>query len=390
MRRRCRLTVKFPLIALAGAQALLGARVLWRLARSAKGERILAPETLKEPPGACVSVILPVLDERWRVSSCLEGLLAQGAEVGEILVVDGGSCDGTQEVVSGFVRRDPRVRLLDASPIPADWNGKAWGLHMGLEHARPDTNWILTVDADVLPRAPLTRALLAQARRRDLPALSVATLQDIEGTSEGLLHPALLTTLVYRFGIPGGIMRRVQDVQANGQCFLFRRDALLACGGFTPARDSICEDVTIARMLVSRGYPIGFYEAGDLVRVRMYNGWRETWQNWTRSLPMRDRFSGPSALVGWLEVALAQALPLPLFLILFAAGCSGSLLFAVNGFLAATRIGVLFGTARAYHRRPWSYWLSPLCDLPVALALGRSALRRRHVWRGRVLIRGGA
>jgi dolichol-phosphate mannosyltransferase len=44
--------------------------------------------------------------------------------------------------------------------------------------------------------------------------------------------------------------------------------------------------------------------------------------------------------------------------------------------------------ARAYARRPWSYWFSPLMDLPVALMLIRSALQREHRWRGRSLIRG--
>ena len=53
------------------------------------------------------------------------------------------------------------------------------------------------------------------------------------------------------------------------------------------------------------------------------------------------------------------------------------------------RFGVLFGTMRAYRRRPWTYWFSQLCDLPVAVQLARSALRRRHIWRGRVLVRGG-
>jgi dolichol-phosphate mannosyltransferase len=270
--------------------------------------------------------------------------------------------------------------------VPADWNGKAWGLQVGVDAARPATRWLLTVDADTRPRAPLVRALLAQAARRDLPALSVATLQEIAG--EGLLHPALLTTLVYRFGIPGQVARHVRDVQANGQCFLFRRDALAACGGFAATRDSICEDITIARLLVRDGSPVGFYEAGDLVTVRMYEGWRETWRNWTRSLPMRDRYSGLLPLVGWLEVLLVQALPLPLWLGLVAAGVRGGPLFAVNGALAVARLGVLCGTARAYRSRPWTYWLSPLCDLPVALKLGASALRRQHVWRGRVLVRG--
>lgn len=62
------------------------------------------------------------------------------------------------------------------------------------------------------------------------------------------------------------------------------------------------------------------------------------------------------------------------------------LALAVNAALLMARLGVLLGTARAYPRRPWTYWLSPLADVPAAAELGRSALRRRHVWRGRVLV----
>ena len=58
----------------------------------------------------------------------------------------------------------------------------------------------------------------------------------------------------------------------------------------------------------------------------------------------------------------------------------------VNGLLGAIRLGVLAGTARAYRRAPWSYWLSPLADIPVALALWSSLCRRHHVWRGRRMV----
>jgi dolichol-phosphate mannosyltransferase len=383
---------RYFLIPILVAQTLLAIRVIWRMLRSAGGERILAEEA--QVVGAAgeerVSVIVPVLNERHRLSPCLEGLIAQGTEVAEILVVDGGSEDGTQQLVWTYAQRDSRVRLVDASPIPADWNGKAWGLRVGLDSASPDSAWILTIDADVRPAELLTRALLGRAKRAGLPALSVAILQEIESAGEGLVHPSLLTTLVYRFGIPGKAIHRVSEVQANGQCFLFRRDLLEECGGFQCTRHSVCEDVTIARALVANGHPIGFYEAGELVTVKMYADWRDAWRNWTRSLPMHDQYSGINTLSGWFEVALVQALPLPLFLFLVAVRARRNWLITLNGILAATRIGVLFGTARAYRRRPWSYWLSPLCDLPVAVQLGRNALRRRHVWRGRVLVRGGS
>lgn len=368
------------------AQTLLGIRVLWRMWRSAGGERILPSENTSEER---IAIIVPVLNEEKRLAPCLDGLLEQGEEVVEIIIVDGGSTDGTQALIQSYAQLDRRIRLLDASPVPPTWNGKAWGLHTGLQAACPSAGWLLTNDADVRPAAGLARALLARALRDQLAALSVATLQEINGIGQGLLHPSMLTTLVYRFGIPGKTFRHASEVQANGQCFLVCRNALTACNGFLETRSSVCEDVTLARLLVNRGYRVGFYEAGALISVDMYRGWRDTWHNWTRSLPMHDHLAGIHTLAGWLEVLLVQALPLPLLILAGRRRRELRWPLLLNTILLATRIGVLFGTARAYRQCPWSYWLSPLCDLPVAIELGVSALRRRHRWRGRTLIRGG-
>jgi dolichol-phosphate mannosyltransferase len=290
-------------------------------------------------------------------------------------------------LIAAFNGRDERVRLIDASPVPANWNGKAWGLQVGLDNAR--SPWILTIDADVRPRPGLVRAVLVHAHETSLDVLSVATQQVIEGAGEGLLHPSMLTTLVYRFGIPGGRYRTIADVQANGQCFLARRAVLDAVGGFAAVRDSICEDITLARRLVECGHEVGFFEAGRLVSVRMYPDWRSTWRNWPRSLPMRDRYFGVQGAIGLAEVLLVQALPIPLLALSRLTGARSTGLAQVNLLLVATRLGILAGTARAYVERPASYWFSPLVDLPIALRLIASAVQREHTWRGRVLVRGG-
>lgn len=370
-------------------QALLMLRVVKRLQTTAGGERLQPSPVFNRAEEACLAIIVPVLNEYARLGPCLDGLVQQGREVAEILVVDGGSSDGTQALVEMYQLRDARIRLLDASPVPDDWNGKSWGLQQGFQQLAPGSDWVLTIDADVRPTALLARSLLAHARKHELGAFSVATLQEIRGAGQGLLHPALLTTLIYRFGIPGQLARRTSEVQANGQCFLVQHALLTRCGGFVGTRSSLCEDVTLARTLVAAGYAVGFYEAGDLVSVEMYQTWQETWRNWTRSLPMHDHFSGAQTVLGWLEIALVQALPLPLLLLLLLGKRHARGLLLLNSFCVALRFGVLCGSARAYRRRPWSYWLSPLCDVPVALKLGSSALRRRHTWRGRPILRGG-
>ncbi|MBV9174360.1 MAG: glycosyltransferase family 2 protein, partial [Chloroflexi bacterium] len=177
-------------------QVLLGVRVAWRLLRSGGDSTIRAVADGTVHAGV-VSVILPVLNEAQRLSPCLEALQAQGAEVNEILVVDSGSMDGTRDLVQRYVRRDRRIRLIQAGTAPDDWNGKVWGLHHGARALASNAEWILTLDADVVATPGLAAALVSRARERRLRLLSVATRQHVSGVVQGVLHPSMLASLVY-------------------------------------------------------------------------------------------------------------------------------------------------------------------------------------------------
>jgi succinoglycan biosynthesis protein ExoA len=61
-------------------------------------------------PPASVTVAIPVLNERRHLGSCLTAIAEQTYQhVLEVLVVDGGSTDGTREIAAGF----DRVRIVD-------------------------------------------------------------------------------------------------------------------------------------------------------------------------------------------------------------------------------------------------------------------------------------
>jgi dolichol-phosphate mannosyltransferase len=369
-------------------QIILAVRIVRRLVRTGGGAKIAATNA---PHPERVSVILPVLNEAARIKVCLDGLIAQSKTVAEILVVDGGSTDGTQSIVADYQSRDRRLRLIDASPIPWDWTGKAWGLDVGLKNTDVRSQWVLCIDADATCSPLLVPSLLAHAERTGVSIFSVATRQHLSGWLDALLHPSLLTTLVYRFGIPGTATNKLHQVQANGQCFFGRRATLSKTDAFRAAQRSLCEDMTIVRRLAECGEAVGFYESDGLIEVRMYGDAHETWRNWPRSLPTRDPYFSWQEVTGLLEVLLIQSLPLPILITAFVVGAPAWLV-GVNLTLSLTRLGVLMGVARAYERRPWVYWLSPLLDLPVALRLIASTLKRRQVWRGRVYVRcpGGA
>jgi len=364
-------------------EAIAGVRAALRMLATAGGTPI-APAPAR-PPGT-LAAIVPVLNEEVRVGASLAALGRCGPELAEIVVVDGGSTDGTRAVVKAAAARDSRVRFLDAAPVPAGWNGKAWNLEAGLRAT--SAPWVASVDADVRVGAGLLGDAVARAEADGLAALSVATRQELADAGAALLHPAFLTTLVYRAGLPNVATRDPVRVQANGQVFVGRRDALVRGDVFRAARASRCEDVTIARVLASNGEHVGFFE-GDAV-VRMHDSWRDCAANWPRSLTLRDRFVGPPRLaLALAELLFAQALPLPTLIVLLALGDRVPFARVATGIvfgLVLMRFGVLAGTRRAYVRPSVAYWFSPFADLSAVVLLIASALRRTHFWRGRVLV----
>jgi len=396
-----------PVLATVQGIALL--RVAWRLIATSRGRRIPVVQEVPEMTGA-VSVIVPVLNEAGRLAPCLAGLREQGKGVAEVLVVDGGSTDGTRAVFDRAARDDPRLRWIDASPVPDDWNGKAWNLEAGRQALAEGTRWVLTIDADVRPERGLVPSLLAMAGAAGLHAVTVAAPQRLADAADGLLHPALLATLVLRYGIPGTIPDRPEDVQANGQCFLVSRDALAAVGGFAGGRHSLVEDVTLGRDLVRGGYRLLFaepQEAGSLLQVAMYGSAGETWRGWTRSLPLRDASAGAGWWGRMADMTLVQGLPLPVLALLVIAGGTfwrdrrgPGMPDAASGAVAGVqalrmmslaalvmRLGLLVGMRRAYRQPPITFWLSPLLDPAAVGKLWAQALRREHQWRGRTISR---
>ncbi len=371
-------------------QGLLGARVFARMLATAAGDPIVATATIP-PDAGTICAIVPVLDEAARIGPCLEALIAQPSALVSMLVVDGGSTDGTQEMVRGFAARDPRIRLIDAAPVPALWNGKAWNLSCGLAASDPDATYVLTLDADVRVEKNFIASLLAHATDSYLDAFSAAPLLELSGNAEAALHPAFLATLVYRFGLPGSVPQRANEVQANGQVFLAKRSVLVASAAFSAARASRCDDVTIARHLVRAGAQVGFFEGDEIATVRMYENAAECWINWPRSLTMRDESTSLATLALQLaEIAFVQALPLAAVIATLArGGDTTSLFFRTNLTLAIARLGVLAGTRRAYRETTNAYWLSAFADIPVALRLLQSAFGRERTWRGRRLVAEG-
>ncbi|MDB9335317.1 glycosyltransferase, partial [Nodularia spumigena] len=259
-------------------------------------------------------------------------------------------------------------------------------LHNGFLHSSEASQWFLGMDADTQPDPGLVASLVktAEAQEYDLVSLSPQFILQYPG--ECLLQPALLMTLLYRFDPAGITTEQPERVMANGQCFLCRRSVLAAVSGYTSARSSFCDDVTLARHIAAQGFKVGFLDGAKVLKVRMYEGAVETWKEWGRSLDLKD--ASPSAQV-WGDLWLLSAVQgLPLLVVLSCWLISlNPLLLGLNVFLLVIRFAMLLAIAPSYDRKNaqggWLFWLSPLADPIAVLRIFISALHTPKEWRGR-------
>ena len=85
-----------------------------------------------------ISILMPVWNAERFLAQAVESILSQTVEDFELLAVDGGSTDGTLDILSKC--KDSRLRILKAPP------GIVAALNLGIEQARGE--WVARQDAD--------------------------------------------------------------------------------------------------------------------------------------------------------------------------------------------------------------------------------------------------
>jgi dolichol-phosphate mannosyltransferase len=342
---------------------------------------------------ASVSVVVPTLNEVLRLSPCLEGLTAQDGTLREVLVVDSYSTDGTGDLVIAASKQDGRFRLMHDEKLPSDWVGRPWALHSGFLATDEKSEWVLGVDADTQPQPGLVASLIETADRLGYDLISLSPQFILKKPGEIWLQPALLMTLVYRFGAAGELGNDPNRVMANGQCFLCRRSLLVALGGYSSARNSFCDDVTLARNAAAQGAKVGFLDGAKVLKVRMYDGIAETWTEWGRSLDLKDAAEFGQVWADFTFLLLVQALPIVLLPLTIGFWFSGVQTLTVLGLLVSNlalvimRFALLLAIVPSYDfssaRGKWLFWLSPFADPAAVYRIFLSSSRQPKQWRGR-------
>ena len=326
-----------------------------------------------------VSVIIAARNEEADLGPTLDALLAQDYPDLEIVVVEGGSTDGTRAVIEA---RGPRVRCVPEPPLPEGWVGKSWACWTGANATHEP--WLLFLDADVVTHPAAVRTVLAWAQRERADLASVGLRLRMVGFWERLILPIFVQRVLIYYRPPRVDRPRSGSAMANGQFWLTRRSAYEAMGGHFAVRGRLVEDVAIARRYRDAGLRLRFAWTPSLGETRMYRDRHEMFEGLLKNAHGLY-FSGPRQL--GLLVSLVGLFLLPLGLLPLGLAVGSPVLAGVGAFLYVA----LFGKHVAFSRAlgaPAAYGLLYPVAIGwyVVLAATSLALGLRHrpvTWKGR-------
>lgn len=248
---------------------------------------------------------------------CVESLLGEG--VGEVVVVDNASVDGSAERARGT---DPRVRVLRSE----ENLGYGRGANLGAGATTGD--YVLVSNPDLVLRPGVVAALVAVLDEAPDVALVGPMLLNPDGTvyPSGREFPSIGEALGHAFlGLVWGgnpWTRRYRHLGADqhvarpadwvsGAIFLARRTAWVTVGGFDEAYFMYVEDVDLCWRLRRAGWDVRYEPAAQVVHEQgrsasrhpyrmLLAHHRSMWRFAWRSADGRTRLLLPLVAVGLL------------------------------------------------------------------------------------------
>jgi glycosyltransferase involved in cell wall biosynthesis len=267
-----------------------------------------------------LSVIIPARNEERVLPGCLASLLAQDDAIlfplgreWEILLVDDDSTDGTRAIMNQAAAEREGVTVLGAPQLDVRvFTGKANACWAAAERARG--RWLLFTDADTLHESGDMVRALYEAKKHNVSLLSYSPRQIVVGAAQHTLMPLVFSELatVYPTAEVNDPDRRL--AAANGQFLLVERDAYFAIGGHRAVGKSVLEDVELASNMKLSKRGIRFRYAPDALSTRMYRGFGDMVEGWTKNLALL--FPHALTLAAWrlLDIFLL-ILPLLLYVL---------------------------------------------------------------------------
>jgi succinoglycan biosynthesis protein ExoA len=324
-----------------------------------------------------VSVVVPARDEEQSLGPCLDSIITQHwpRDRLQVVVVENGSRDRTRNVAEAWAARDPRVGVVVSQAA-----NHAEAMNVGIQAARGEI--VARVDAHSrVDRRYVAEVVAAFDRHPEAAAVGGAFMAAGETLRERVAGFARSSRLGVGSGYGTDRIQRDHPVRSV-QCGAYRREVLLAVGGFDPAM-TYGEDEELNWRLRQRGFQVMLCPALlQLYRPRASLGglWRQYW-NYGRGR-MRVLRKHPDFL------APRHLAPSALVVVLGGLAAAGAVVPAAHGALALVAGAwgaALVGAACAARGARWrERLLLPCAVAGMHLAYGAGLLRESVRGRGSI------
>jgi cellulose synthase/poly-beta-1,6-N-acetylglucosamine synthase-like glycosyltransferase len=271
-----------------------------------------------------LSVIIPARNEQEVLPGCLASLLAQDDAAAfalgrdwELLLVDDDSTDRTRAIMDEAASAHSGVTVISAPPLELRatqraFTGKTNACWAAAQQA--SGRWLLFTDADTIHEPGNLSRALHEAKKHNAALLSYSPRQIVTGVAQHALMPLIFSELatVYPTSQVNDPASRI--AAANGQFLLVEREAYFSVGGHRMVGRSVLEDVDLAFNVKRSKRAIRFRYAPDALATRMYRGFGDMVEGWTKNLVLL--FPHALILAAWrLLDILLFLLPLLLFVL---------------------------------------------------------------------------
>jgi chlorobactene glucosyltransferase len=337
-----------------------------------------------------VSVIIPARNEARNIDRCVRSVLASTYPSLEVIVVDDHSTDATSSITRAIAAGDSRLVVIDAPDLPAGWFGKQWACATGARAAKGEL--LVFTDADTRHAPDLLSRTVNALHDRDASLLSIAGDQEMHSFWERIIQPQMFALLSIRYGGTEHVSRarRPEDVIANGQFILVRRNAYESLGGHAVVRDRVAEDMALGQEFFRSGRRVALVLALRQFSTHMYASLRELIEGWRKNIYAGGRHAVIGGRAGRaVYPVLLLALPIvglapPIVLLIAATGALASAWLVWSASVVA--VSLLFWAA-IYRFMGESVFYALLYPLGLVMlfyiALGAVTRGQRVQWKDR-------
>jgi chlorobactene glucosyltransferase len=245
-----------------------------------------------------VSVVIPARNEQRNIERCVRSVLGSRYAPLEVIVVDDHSTDATGDIARAIAAVDARLRVITAPDLPPGWFGKQWACAAGAREARGSL--LLFTDADTRHSDDLLPRAVNALRDGHADLLTIAGHQEMHSFWERVIQPQLFALIAIRFGGTEQVSnaKRAEDVIANGQFILVRRDAYDAVGGHECVRDQVAEDLALAQTFVRAKKRLLLMIGIHQFSTHMYASLRELVAGWRKNVYAGGRHAAFGGAIG--------------------------------------------------------------------------------------------